>query len=74
MLAGLCALFYLHQRRVLVFLRSTDAGGTRVEAGGWSSRGDQEFEPEFQRFFSGLVPAPVPAARGEMPETLPGLS
>lgn len=55
MLLGLCALFYLHQRRVLVFLHSSQNGQTLVEAGGWSSRGGQEFESEFKALFQRLA-------------------
>lgn len=63
MLLGLAALFYLHQRRIVVFLRSTaDARKTWLDAGGWSSRGPREFENEFRSFFSGVQPAPGPTS------------
>lgn len=50
MLIGLCALFYLHQRRVVVLLRP-EAQGTKLDAGAWSSRGTSEYRAEFHSFF-----------------------
>jgi len=55
MVLGLCALFYLHQRRVIVFLRpDTNEEKVKVDVGAWSSRGSQEFEPEFRKLFRHL--------------------
>ncbi len=52
MLLGLAALFYLHQRRVIIFLRPVpNKAETRVDVGGWSSRGAKEFDREFKKIF-----------------------
>jgi cytochrome c biogenesis protein ResB len=61
MLLGLAALFYLHQRKVLIFLKpGSREKETRIEVGGWSSRGEKEFEREFQSLFKPLTPALSP--------------
>jgi cytochrome c biogenesis protein len=55
MLLGLGALFYLHQRRVIVFIRpGTKDEEVRVDIGGWSSRGEKEFAHEFKSLFRSL--------------------
>jgi cytochrome c biogenesis protein len=55
MLFGLGALFYLHQRRVMVFIRPhTKDSEARVDVGGWSSRGEKEYAREFKSIFKTL--------------------
>jgi len=63
MLAGLLALFYLHQRRVMVFM-APDADGVRMDVGAWSSRGAQEFQSEFKKLFVDWPLAAVKPSEG----------
>jgi len=54
MLIGLCMSFYLHQRRIHIFIRQSSGGtGSLVDIGGWGSRGEKGFGPEFKRLFAG---------------------
>ena len=47
-LLGTVALFYLHRRRVWLLVEPR-AGGSAVALGGWSSRGTEEYGPEFAK-------------------------
>lgn len=51
LLVGLILRFYFHRRRLLVFVRESDAG-TRISTGGWSSHGPEDFKGEFQALMS----------------------
>jgi cytochrome c biogenesis protein len=53
MLFGLGIHFYLHQRRLRVWLVEEE-GATRVRIGGWNSRSKMDFEPEFRALMASL--------------------
>jgi cytochrome c biogenesis protein ResB len=54
LLIGLAIHFYLHQRRLRVWLVGGEKGSTRVRIGGWSSRTPVDYEPEFRSLMSAL--------------------
>jgi cytochrome c biogenesis protein len=54
LLVGLSLHFYFHQRRLRIFLTTGEAGGTRVQVGGWNSRHALDFDPEFRSLMQSL--------------------
>lgn len=56
LVVGLGCLFYMHHRKVWVWIKPSQGGGSSVQVGGYSSRGKLSYEAEFLKLVRGLKP------------------